>query len=157
MILDKHLEFADALELDTGAAGTYLLGLVANLGPVNSGEPRELNGGADQPLYLVIAMDTTAESGGSATLQFKIVSDAQAAIATDGSATVHAVTGEIPVASLVAGYRVCAIPLPCGTYEHCLGLLQVTGTAAFTAGKVNVFLTQNPGKWQALPNAANAI
>lgn len=157
MILDTTLETADALELDQGAPGTYLLGLVTNLGPVEVGEPRELNGGADKPLYLVIGMDTAAASEGDATAQFLIVSDAQAAIATDGSATVHAATGAIPVSRLVSGYRVCAMPLPAGEYEQFLGVLQVTGAAAFTAGKVNVFLTMNPGKYTALPNALGVL
>lgn len=146
MILDERLEFADATALNTGAAGTYLIGDVVDLGV-----SRDI--GEGESLYLVIQVDTTATSGGSATGQFKLASDAQAAIATDGSATVHFETVAIPVATLVAGYRVCAIALPRGTYERYLGILQVTGTAAFTAGKVNAFLTDNPGKWTAYADA----
>lgn len=146
MILDERLEFADATALNTGAAGTYLIGDVVDLGV-----SRDI--GEGESLYLVIQVDTTATSGGSAPGQFKLASDAQAAIATDGSATVHFETVAIPVATLVAGYRVCAIALPRGTYERYLGILQVTGTAAFTAGKVNAFLTDNPGKWTAYADA----
>lgn len=154
MILDERNEFCDATALNTGGAASYLLGDVMDLGA----EPttQDLNGGVDTDLYLVITVDTAATSGGSATGAFHLCSDAAAAIAVDGTATYHFSTSAIAVATLVAGYRVCAVALPSGVYERYLGVLQTTAVAAFTAGKINAFLTRNPGKWLALPNATGA-
>lgn len=150
MILDERNEFCDATALNTGAAGSYLLGDVIDLGAV----PGDIGNG--QPLYLVIQVDTAATSGGSATGNFTLASDAQAAIATDGSATVHSTTGAIAVAALTAGRTFC-IPVPNigNTYERYLGILQTTAVAAFTAGKINAFLTLDPTGWRAYPDAVN--
>ena len=146
MIIDKRTEFADAVALNTGAAGTYLVGNVIDL------EKTGLDMGQGEPVYLVISVDTAANSGGSATAAFTLASDAQAAIATDGSATVHFKTDAVPVASLTAGKQVAMVALPAGTYERYLGILQTTGTAAFTAGKIDAFLTLDPTGWKAYPD-----
>lgn len=145
MILDERTEFCDATALNTGAAASYLIGDVIDTG----GDGAE---GNSDDVYLVIQVDTTATSGGAATGTFRLCSDAQAAIAVDGSQTIHYSSATIPVASLVAGYEVCAIKLPRGTYERYLGIVQVTATAAFTAGKVNAFLTKDAKVWQAFPD-----
>ena len=147
MIIDKRTEFADAVALNTGAAGTYLIGNVIDL------EKTGLDMGQGEPVYLVISVDTAATSGGSATAAFTLASDAQAAIATDGSATVHFKTDAVPVAQLVTGKQITMVALPAGTYERYLGILQTTGTAAFTAGKVNAFLTPDVSKIKAYANA----
>lgn len=150
MITDRLNTFALATALNTGAAGTYLVGDVIDLGTA-----RDI--GQGNPIYLVVQVDTTATSGGAATLQIKLASDAQAAIATDGSATEHVVSPAIAVASLTAGKRilVVAIPFEGNVYERYLGILQVTGTAAFTAGKIDAFLTQTPSAWKAMADAQN--
>lgn len=149
MILDERNEFCDATALNTGAAGSYLIGDVIDLGAVQ----RDIGNG--EQLYLVIQVDTTATSGGAATGQFSLVSDAQAAIATDGSASVHFQTAAIPVATLAAGYNVASVALPTEgkAYERYLGILQTTGTAAFTAGKVDAFLTHDVSKIRAYADA----
>ena len=141
MILDKRGEFCDATALNTGGAASYLVGDVIDLGAA----PGDLGPGED--LYVVIQVDTTATSGGAATGQFHLASDAQAAIAVDGTATYHLSTAAIAVATLVAGYTVMAAKLPYGTYERYLGILQTTAAAAFTAGKINAFLTRDVAKW----------
>lgn len=146
MILDERTEFCDATSLNTGGAASYLLGDVIDT--ENDGI-NDVDG-----LDLVIQVDTTATSGGSATGRFILASDAQAAIATDGSATVHFDSGAIPVATLVAGYYIARVPLPRGTYERYLGILQTTAVAAFTAGKINAFLTLGAPTLKAFPNAA---
>lgn len=140
MIIDTRLEFCEATALNTGGAGTYLIGNVIDLGS----DPGAAFVGNSDDLYLFMFVQTTATSGDAATGQFTLASDAQAAIATDGSASGHFATGAIPKATLVAGYQVCAVELPRGTYERYLGILQTTGTAAFTAGKVSAFLTNDP-------------
>lgn len=158
MILDERLEFADAVSV-AAAAGTALIGDVIDL-TLASG-PNDI--GADDSLYLVIQTDTEIITGGSAgTIRFQLVSDAQAAIATDGSATVHFDTGTIVTddaaanaAVLDAGGVIACVKLPRGTYERYLGILCITATTTTTAGKINAFLTHDVGRWQAYADAAN--
>jgi len=142
MILDERAEFCDATALNTGAAGIYLIGDVMDLTVA-----RDI-GNADD-LYFVVQVDTAVTSAGAATVQFTLASDAQAAIATDGSATAHFASAAIGKATLIAGYTAVATKLPREgvTYERYLGVLQTTGTAALTAGKVNAFLTPHFAKW----------
>lgn len=147
MILDERNEFADATALSTAATGRALVGDVIDLGAA-AGDIG--NGG---PVYLVIQVDTAVTSAGSATVQFELASDAQAAIAVDGSASVHYTSAAIPKATLVAGYMAAAVVLPMGTYERYLGIIQNVGTAALTAGKINAFLTDDVAKWVATPDA----
>ncbi|WP_300379630.1 Bbp16 family capsid cement protein [Henriciella sp.] len=148
MIMDERTEFCDGTALNTGGAGSYLVGDVYDTG----GDGWNIADG----LYLVILVDTTATSGGSATGQFHLVSDAQAAIAADGSATYHFSTDAIAVADLSAGVRVCAVRLPAGEYERYVGILQTTGTAAFTAGAIDAFLTPDISQWKAFADAPAA-
>lgn len=151
MILDERTEFGDALALNTGAAGTYLIGDVIDLGVGRNLGMTEL--------WLVITVDTTVTSGGAGTAQFTLASDAQAAIATDGSATVHFETKAFALAELVAGRVLAVVKLPAegAVYERFLGILQTTGTAALTAGKINAFLTPDAKQWKALADGNDGI
>lgn len=147
MILDERLEFCDATALNTGAAGSYLVGDVIDLGATS----RDIGNG--EPLYLCIQVDTAVDSAGDGvTLQFHLCSDAQAAIADDGTATYHFSTGVLAQATLIAGYKVAMVALPMGTYERYLGILQTTAVEAVTAGKINAFLTKDPSGWKAYPD-----
>lgn len=148
MIMDERTEFCDATALNTGGAGSYLIGDVYDTGGDGLNDVENL--------YLVIQMDTAATSGGSATGQFHLCSDAQAAIAVDGTATYHWSSAAIPVASLTAGTYIAKVELPKGTYERYVGIVQTTGTAAFTAGKINAFLTPNVNTYKTFAQAAGA-
>jgi hypothetical protein len=148
MILDERTEFCDATALSTAATGLALIGDV-----IDSSVARNVGNG--KQLFLVVEVTTAVTSGGAATVAFVLASDAQAAIAVDGTASEHARTQLIAVASLVAGYRyIIAVP-PEGDkpYERYLGLLQNVGVAALTAGNVNAFLTFTPNENKAYPNA----
>lgn len=148
MILDERTEFCDATALNTGAAGSYLIGDVIDTGDDGLNDVDEL--------YLVIQVTTAVTSAGSATVSFSLASDSAAAIATDGSATVHATSAVIAKATLVAGYTVMVVELPKGTYERYVGVLQTTAVAALTAGAVNAFLTPVKPTWKSFPQAAGA-
>lgn len=139
MIIDKSLEMASAVALNTGAAGTYLVGSQIDTGAI----VRDLGNG--KLLYLVLQITTAVTSAGAATVQFILASDAQAAITTDTTETRHWTSMAFPKASLVAGFQI-AIPLPMENpaYERFVGILQVTGVAALTAGAINAFLTFDP-------------
>ena len=149
MIMDERLEFADATALDTSGTDTDLIGDVIDLGSTTS------DIGNGQPIYLVIQVDTAVTSGGSATVDFKLLSDAAAAIAVDGTATQHFASGPVAKATLIAGYTVAVVALPIGTYERFLGVATTTAAAALTAGKINAFLTYDPVGWTALPDAVS--
>lgn len=157
MIMDDLLEFADATSV-AAAAGTALIGDVIDLG--SAGE----NPGNGQPLYVLIRPSTEIITGGAAgTLTFKVASDAQAAIATDGTATEHVVTTAFVTdgtdandAELKVGGTILQIALPIsGTYERYLGILAVTATTTTTAGAVDAFLSYDPNEWRSYPDATN--
>ena len=149
MILDERLEFADATSV-AAAAGTALIGDVIDMETA-----RDI--GAGEPIYLVITCDTSIITGGAAgTVKFQLASDAQAAIATDGSATVHFDTGTFvtdgdDANELDAGAVIAAVALPMEgkVYEQYLGILCVTATTTTTAGAINAFLTKDVAKWKA--------
>tara|TARA_R110000868_G_scaffold307378_2_gene568855 strand:- start:22927 stop:23382 length:456 start_codon:yes stop_codon:yes gene_type:complete len=149
MIIDELNTFCWQTSLNTGAAGSYLLGDVIDMQNL-----RDIGQNAT-PLYLVIRVTTAATSGGSATGNFSLCSDAQAAIAVDGSQTTHVSSGAIAVASLVAGYEILeiAIPLEGRAYERYVGIVQTTAVAAFTAGKISAFLTPTLDAYKSYPNA----
>lgn len=152
MILDKLAEFADATSI-AAAASTVLVGNQIDLGAAGRGL------GGDKALYLVVTVDTEVITGGLAgTLQLQLVSDAQAAIAIDGSATVHAaspvfVTDDSAANSplLNAGSKlwVTQLPIEGNTYERYLGLLAVIGTTTITAGAISAYLVADVPDWKA--------
>lgn len=165
MIMDERLEFADAASV-AASAGTALIGDVIDLrglGASGLGSLRDIGNG--EQLYLVILTSTEIITGGVAgTLTFQLVSDAQAAIATDGSATVHFSTRAFVTdgtdandAELKAGgvIAMVALPLEGRAYERYLGILAVTATTTTTAGAVNAFLTADPRKWKAYAEGVN--
>jgi hypothetical protein len=144
VILDERTELGDALALSTAATGLALIGDV-----IDSSVAR--NVGLGKQLFLVIQVDTAVTSGGAATVAFVLASDAQAAIAVDGTATEHARTAQIAKAALVAGFTlIIAVPPEASKpYERFLGILQDVLVAALTAGKINAFFTFTPSAWKA--------
>lgn len=156
MIMDSFNEFADAVSV-AAAAGTALIGNQIDLSAIH----RDV--GTGEPIYLVISTDTEIITGGSAgTVKFQLVSDAQAAIAVDGSATVHIDTGTFVTGNaasndkqLNVGGTIFAGVLPSEgkVYERYLGILAITATTTTTAGKINAFLTLDPAVYQAYARA----
>ena len=155
MIIDERTEFADATSV-AGAAGTALIGDVIDTEVV-----RDI--GQGHPVYLVITCDTSIITGGVAgTITFALVSDDAAAIAADGSATVHFqtkafVTDDDAANELDAGATIAVVALPMegAAYERYLGILATIATSTVTAGAINAFLTLDPTGWKAYPDAVN--
>jgi hypothetical protein len=141
MILDERTEFCDAVALNTGSAGNYLLGDVIDLG-----EGKDL--GNSDTLYLVIQVDTAATSGGSATASFSLLTDDNESLSSPAVLVTSPVWA---VADMTAGKTLQVVQLPMeGTvYERYLGIRQTTAVAAFTAGKINAFITHTPARWKA--------
>lgn len=151
MILDERTEFCDAVALNTGAAGTYLLGDQIDLGVA-----RDI--GAGQPLYLVVTVDTgITVASSTGTVSFSLASDNSASIATNGTATVHATSAAwaTSTTAIPAGTVLFAVALPMegAVYERYLGILQTTGVTAINAGKINAFLTHDVAKYKAYADA----
>lgn len=148
-IVDKFLEICDATDLDTSGTGLALIGNVIDLGVA-----RDIGGG--EPLFLVLQATTSVDSAADgASVQFELVSDAQAAIATDGTASAHIMSGAIAEATLAEGAQL-VLPLPpegAVPYERYLGLLQNVSGEAVTAGAINAFITDAPYSWKSTADA----
>lgn len=149
MILDERNEFCDATSAVINV-GNAIIGDVIDLGAT----PTLRDIGTGEPVYLVLQVDTAfsdAADAGNATIQFDLVSDSTANLAT--SKTTHVSTGAMAIASLVAGFtKVFALPQE-ATYERYLGLWETVGTTNLDAGKINAFLTTDVARWTAYPNA----
>lgn len=144
MILDERLEFADALSC-VANVGNAILGDVIDLKSPTTAPNTTIDLEASD-LYFVILVDT-AIVGTTSTVQWQLCSDSTANLAT--SKTVHFDTGAIAEATLVAGYRVCAVKLPAGSYERYLGIWQTVAVNNLSAGKINAFLTRDPALYRA--------
>lgn len=155
MILDERTEFCDNQALNTGAAATYNIGDQIDLGLAGRGI-----GQPGQELYLVLQVGATGiNAAGAGTLQFQLASDDSATLATNGTQSVHAVSRSFTTSTtsgnagnaLQPGTVLAVFQLPIeGTvYERYLGVQQITGTQAITAGTVDAFLTQTPRAWKA--------
>ena len=152
MILDEKLEFCDATALNTGAAATYNIGDVIDLGTA-----RDLGNG--HALYLVVTAAVGITAGSAGTVAFQLVSDGTDSISTT-TQTVHARSGAwaTSTTAIPAGSVLFAVPLPMQgpVYERYLAVQQITGTAAITAGAVNAFLTHDVAKWVAYDSPSQA-
>lgn len=148
-ITDKLSTFGLAEALNTGAAGSYILGDALDLQ-----NARDIANG--RPLYVVISVSTTATSGGSATGAFSILAAAaDPAITSDN---VLLATGAIAVADMTAGDTLAVLALPMEgavAYTQYIGLMQTTAVAAFTAGAINAYITMDPPVWRAYPEGQN--
>ena len=148
MIMDDRLEFMDNAALTTGVA-TTLQGDVIDITTTR-------DWGMGEQMYLVIQVTTAVTSDGSATLQFKLLSDSTAVIAVDGSATQHAATAATLAKTVFTAGKRFIFPIGVGTtFERFVGITLTTATAALTAGKIDAFLTKDPVGWTAYADATN--
>ena len=148
MISDKLTTFLASTNLNTGAAGSYIIGDVVDLGDAGN----RLHDVDD--LYLVILCDEVVVSGGATNLTFSLVTDTDPTLATP----VVIVAGPaVAKASFVDGYRYIAVALPKGApYERYIGIQQTTATTAVTSGKVSAFLTRSINTWRAFADGLAA-
>jgi len=131
-MIDYSLQFCDAQDettVDTHISDNIVDTLVA--------------GDALNELYFVARVETACTSGGSATVQVKLVTDAASTM--DTGPTVVFSTDAIAVASLVDKYLFCCVRLPKPSkLARYLGAQIIIGTAVLTAGKIDAYLTDVP-------------
>ena len=137
-IIDYNAQFCDA-DTITATVTDAIIGDVYDTGATPTTKDLGTNGG--RPIYLVISIDDAVTSNGSATVEFTLLSDSTANLAT--SATTHWRSGDIPKATLTAGHVIC-VPLPPGLYERYLGLFANTKTQTLNAGSCSAYLTFDP-------------
>lgn len=149
MILDKRNEFADAVALNTGGAGTYVIGDQIDLGAA-----RDIGNG--QPVYLEIQVATGINAAGAGTVQFQLVSADNAALTTNpvvhaqSAAFVTSTTSGDAGGALAAGTALLiqSLPQEGQAYKRYVGIRQVTGSQAITAGAVDAFLVHDVANWK---------
>ena len=147
-IIDTRTKFCEDLDV-TGSAGTALEG-----DQIPLVQARDIGNGTT--IYVRFVVTEAFSTGSSPTVNLQLVSDAAAAIATDGSASVHAQTGALATSELTLGKSfVMALPLEGVAYEAYLGVLVVTAVAATTTGKLTAYLTPDPVGWKAYAEAAS--
>jgi hypothetical protein len=146
MFMDKRSIFCEDEDI-SAAAGTQLVGDQYDTG----GHGNFLD---NEEGWLIVQVTADFTSGGAATVEFILASDAAAAIATNGTASVHWRSGAIAIATLVEGYRF-AIKIPLGTYERYVGILATTAVATTTAGSITAFMTKDAPNWKAYAEAVS--
>lgn len=146
MITDYFNTIADGVALSTGGAATSKFG-----SEIFVDGSTVLDIGEGVPAWLVVAVDTTVTSGGSATLALELVTADNTALTTNVEVLMS--SGTYALSALTAGTVLFAWALPKGrVYRDYIGLRQVIGTAALTAGKLNAHLVTDPPNWRAYPN-----
>lgn len=151
MILDERNEFCD------NVSAALTAGAWNNVGDqIPLGLARDIGNGA--PLYLVVAVGSTGIKVGANTGTFEV------RLASDDSATIHASTSTVHVASaafatstssdtgvLAAGtpLLIVALPMEGTAYEEYIGVQAKATTENTTAGTLNAFLTTDVAKWKA--------
>lgn len=109
-------------------------GPVGNATANNNLVPKDFGRGNYNGVDFFAQINTTATSGGAATLQLQIIM-ADAADLTTGQ-VILAETQVLALATLVAGYRFRLSLPPGGVTKRYLGVRAVVGTAVFTAGNI---------------------
>jgi len=145
MIIDSRLQLAAALNIPTSATGAQVFGDYIDLGTV----PRDI--GAADDLYLLVQVTTSF--AGPTSCSFSILNDNSGPPAFT-TPNVVASSPALATAVLAAGRTVWCIELPRYVdMKRYLGVGVTINGAAATAGAVNVFITTEPGRARAYPDA----
>lgn len=135
MLLDALLQLSNAQAVTATAVSTNTIDL---------SQSRDV--GPGENLHAVISVDTTAAAAGAATVNFQIISSANANLS---SPTVLAQTDAIPIANLTAGRKPIVIDLsptvllaqPIG--QRYLGIQYTVATGPLTAGAFTAYLSNS--------------
>jgi hypothetical protein len=151
MILSTLDEIADATTVTFTADTEAVVGNVIPLGSTLAYGGSTNFPTVGRPLYCTIRVNT-AFAGTNADVLFAIKSGTNVDLVSD-SPTTHWITPTaIPVATLVAGYTVFQGALPLGEYQDYLGVTTLPDET-LTAGKLDIFITDDVTKWRAYADA----
>lgn len=155
MIIDQDTQFLSYGSI-ANAVGTALVGSQIDTAVAGTLDTHNLG--------LTIVVTTAIVAAGAGTLQFKLSTDTTAAISTSGSAIDELVSEVFTTstsATLIPAGTILfqgLLPMNLGQYlpnKRYLGLLEVVGGNAITAGAVTAFLGMDIGRWAPTPIAAN--
>jgi hypothetical protein len=122
--IDKSIRLSEAQAVTASAASTNVIDSHVALRNLGDGEP----------LWLVVAVGTAAESGGASTVTISLQDSA------DNSSFAVVLQGPaIAKATLVAGYRAFCVALPPGLRRY-FRVNYVVATADLTAGTFDAFI-----------------
>ena len=152
MILDTNLMLANAVAVNA-VAGTATVANVIDMGAGTK------NPFAGEKIYAVFNVTTAFTSAGAAVVEFRVVSDGQDPVLTDGTATFAGTSGPIPLAQLTLGARFYTALNPLGLLtERFLGLNIITTIATTTAGSISCHIVGDRElgtNWRAYADAVN--
>lgn len=121
MINDKLLMFSEAQAVTASAASTDTI----DLGPID-GTRRDI--GVGEPLEYWVTTNTTATAAGAATVNIQLQTSPD-----NSTWTTLTSSGDLALASLVAGRRIVSQKVPQGVQRY-LRVNYVVGTGPLTAG-----------------------
>lgn len=134
-LMDRLATFGENVDLSQ-VAGTYVFGSQIDLGAAG------IDIGNGQPLYLNIVVDEAFSTGSSPTIEFQLVSDDNAPLA---SPTIHLSSGAIAAANLSLGKRMSfGVPVSGLAFERYLGVRAIIAVATTTTGTVTAWLGHEP-------------
>ena len=149
MLIDTTLQFTPSTTSVIAPVGTTSIG---------SQIDTAIAGDLDcETLFLVLVATQAITSSGAGTIQFALASDVTPTLS--GSPQIEFLTE--PFATPIAGGStlfIGGLPRDVGIYtpsRRYLGLLQIVGGSAITAGAVNAFLSPDTGKWVPTATVAN--
>lgn len=132
MIFDKQTLLSDAQAITVTAASTNVI----DLGPIKTGQVRDIGKGKQIPLRIQVTEAFTA--GGAATLTVALQVDNDEAF---GSPTTVWTSPALALATLIAGYVVIPEYITRRTDERYMRLNYTVATGPMTAGKITAGVT----------------
>jgi|SRR5712664_636341 len=149
MLLDKFALFEDKLALSalavattvsTGSYDTFAAGSPNPVGPGGAiGGTLLHDVGRGRPILLLAQIGSAATSGGAPTFEEDFVAADDGALVTN-KYVVAPGPAAIPLATLVAGYRLPFHAIPGKIQRRFIGTQHIVGTAVYTGGTLSVGL-----------------
>lgn len=130
MIISTRDRFSDFQSVTVSALGAEVI----DLGP----SPTLQDIGCGRALVAEICSHMDADAVGAATVTFSLESDSSPDLAT--SPTLHAQSRAVPVADIVAGFKINLALPPGRAYERYLGLRYTVDTGPLTASAFSAHL-----------------
>jgi hypothetical protein len=131
MILNLNETFSENQAVTATAISTNVIQMVTNGTVVGESAVIARNLGAGNELPILVQVTEAFATATSVT--FSLESSAAAGLT---SATVHWTSGAVPIATLIAGYKLPIRIVPDGTMLEYLGMRYTIGGSNATAGKV---------------------